>query len=270
MKLSSVIICGHKKKFLSKTFTYEKRPVYEKKFIINGKYYRNFYQCKICKHMYASHKFDIKQLYSKQYLEFTYKDENGIHKRFNKITKLPILKSDNKNRAKRVNQFFSKKNLKLLDVGSGTGVFMYEMRKKSWKVSGIEMDKRYANYCKKFHKLQVYHQKLSKFKLFKTFNLISFNKVLEHVKNPIGLLNLSKKFLLKNGTIYIEVPYIKAKTEGKHRQEFCIDHLNVFSKSSLTLMTRKCGLISLGIKEIHEPSGKFTLYGFFKIGKVKD
>ena len=96
--------------------------------------------------MYASHKFDIKQLYSKQYLKLTYKDENGLHKRFNKITKLSILKSDNKNRAKRVNKFFSKKNLKLLDVGSGTGVFMYEMRKKNWKVFGKDTQVHGHNY----------------------------------------------------------------------------------------------------------------------------
>ena len=54
-------------------------------------------------------------------------------------------------------------------------------------------------------------KKLSKFKFKKKFDLISFNKVLEHLKNPIMLLKSSKRFLNKNGIVYIEVPDIKAK-----------------------------------------------------------
>ena len=59
--------------------------------------------------MYASHKFNIEHLYSKQYLDQTYGDEQGINKRFNQITKLPLKKSDNKNRVKRINKFINKK-----------------------------------------------------------------------------------------------------------------------------------------------------------------
>ena len=45
----------------------------------------------------------------------------------------------------------------------------------------------------------------------KKFDLISFNKVLEHVKNPIMLLKSSKRFLNENGIVYIEVPILKQK-----------------------------------------------------------
>ena len=131
MKLIPKIICKHKKKYLKKIFEYNKRPSYEKKFSIKGKYFRSFYQCEICKHIYASHSFDIFNLYSKQYLELTYKNIEGIHDRFKSVTNLPKNKSDNKNRAERVNKFFKKRNLKLLDIGSGIGVFLFEMKKKN-------------------------------------------------------------------------------------------------------------------------------------------
>lgn len=267
MKLSSSLFCGHKKENLLKIFSYKKKPSYEKKFDIKGKYHRNFYQCDVCHHMYASHKFNIEHLYSKQYLEQTYKDEKGINNRFNQIINLPFKKSDNKNRVKRINKFINNKNLNLLDVGSGTGVFLYEMRRKNWNVVGLEMDKRYANFCQKYHKIKVYCKKITKFKPAKKFNLISFNKVLEHVKNPINLVNMSKNFLKKNGTFYIEVPHIRAKNLGKHRQEFCIDHLHIFSKNSLIIFAQKCGLKTIEVREIHEPSGKFTIFGFFQIDR---
>lgn len=269
MKISSLIFCKHNKKKFIKIFHYKERPDYEKKFSINGEYERSFYQCILCKHMYAAHKFDIKNLYSKQYLELTYKNIKGIHKRFQNVIKLKKNKSDNKNRTTRVDNFFSKKNLDLLDVGSGIGVFLYEMREKKWNVAGIEMDKRYVNYCKKFHKLKIYRKNLSKFQTKLKFDLISFNKVLEHVDNPINLLRSSKKYLKKDGIIYIEVPDIKARIGGKNRQEFCIDHLHIFSKTSLKILTDKCGLKILKMKTIHEPSSKYTLFAFLQKKDIK-
>ena len=90
--------------------------------------------------MYASHKFNIEHLYSKQYLDQTYGDEQGINKRFNQITKLPLKNQIIKTELKEsINLLI--KNLNLLDIGSGTGVFLYEMRKKNWNVFGLEMDK---------------------------------------------------------------------------------------------------------------------------------
>ena len=264
MNISPLIICDHNKSHFIKIYHYKSKPNYEKNFRISGKYERAFFQCKKCLHMYAAHGFNINDLYSKQYLELTYKNIKGIHKRFKKVISLPKKKSDNKNRAIRVDNFFAKKDYKLLDVGSGIGVFIYEMRKKNWHVSGIEMDKRYAEYCKKFHKLNVFKKKLSKLNSKKKFDLISFNKVLEHVKNPIMLLKSSKRFLNKNGIVYIEVPDIKAKKNGKSSQEFCVDHLHIFSTKSLRSLAKKSGMKVLKIKSIHEPSGKYTLFGFLK------
>ena len=264
MKLSDFKFCKHNKNYLLKIFDYTKVPNNEKKFIIKGKYGRSFYQCKLCKHIYSSHAFSIQNLYSQQYLELTYKNLNGIKKRFKNVTNLPINKSDNKNRAIRVDSFFKEKKLKLLDVGSGIGVFLHEMKKKKWDVSGIEMDKRYVDFCKKIKKLNVHKKKLEQFKKKKNFDLVTFNKVLEHVANPIKLFKLSTKFLKKDGIVYIEVPDIKAKTQGKFRQEFCVDHLHIFSPESLNYLADVCGFQTLQIKRIHEPSGKFTLFGFFK------
>ena len=59
-------------------------------------------------------------------------------------------KSDNKNRVKRVNSYFNNKNkLSVLDVGSGMGIFLYEMKKKGLNVEGLDLDKRYAIFLKK-------------------------------------------------------------------------------------------------------------------------
>ena len=265
MKFQSSINCTCKAKNFFKLYTYNKKPKYEKKFSIKGKYKRMFYECKTCEHLYAKHNFKIKNLYSKHYLDLTYKNEKGLDKRFKYIANLPSNLSDNKKRAKRVNEFFKKKGrLKLLDVGSGLGVFLHEMRKKNWDVSGIEMDIRYSNYCKKKHNLNVFKNNISNFKSKKKFDLISFNKILEHVNYPQKLIIKAKKFLKKEGLIYIEVPDVYAKVGGKFRDEFCLDHLHIFSPSSLEILLRRSGLYPIKIVRIHEPSGKYTIFCFTK------
>ena len=89
MNISPIIICDHNKRNFSKIYHYKSKPNYEKNFRISGKYERAFFQCKKCLHMYAAHGFNINDLYSKQYLELTYKNIKGIHKRFKKVINLP-------------------------------------------------------------------------------------------------------------------------------------------------------------------------------------
>ena len=57
-------------------------------------------------------------------------------------------------------------------------------------------------------------------KIKKKFDIITLNKVIEHVKNPKALIAKSIKNLKNNGVIYIEVPDEKAKTGGKKRRIF--------------------------------------------------
>ena len=265
MKFQCSINCECNAKNFFKLYSYNKKPKSEKFFFITGKYNRMFYECATCEHLYAKHNFKIKKLYSKQYLDLTYKNEKGLDKRFKYITRLPVGLSDNKGRAKRIDEFFKKtKKLQLLDIGSGLGVFLYEMRKRNWKVNGIEMDIRYSDYCKKKHNLNVCKKNLSKFQTKKKFDLISFNKILEHVNYPQKLLRLAKKFLKKDGIIYIEVPDVYAKIGGKFRDEFCLDHLHIFSLSSLEIIVSRSSLYPMKTVRIHEPSGKYTIFCFAK------
>ena len=251
-----------KTKNFKKFFEYKKKPKAEKNYNIKGKYHRSFYECPSCNHFFAFHNFKTNNLYEKDYLNLTYKNEKGISKRFNQIINLPINKSDNKNRALRVNNFIRKRS-KILDIGCGTGVFLHEIKKKGHEVIGLDLDVRYKNFLKKKN-IKVITKKLSKFRTKKRFDFISFNKVLEHVSDPLQSLKESKRLLKQDGVIYIEVPDVMAKLKGKFAGEFCLDHLQIFSISSLDNLIRSAGLLTIKIKRIIEPSNKYTIFGFFK------
>ena len=165
--------------------------------------------------------------------------------------------------------FLGKRKIKLLDVGSGTGIFPIKMISKKFDISAIEPSKICADFIKKKSKstikiinsdfLKINNSKLKK------YNLITFNKVLEHVEHPFIFLNKAMKHLEKENLIYVEVPdvnAIKDKKEGKEREEFGLGHHHVFSKKSLANIFKISKLSLLKLERIREPSGKYTLYAF--------
>ena len=90
------------------------------------------------------------------------------------------------------------------------------------------------------------------------------NKVLEHIFYPEQIIKKIKKILRLDGIFYIEVPDQIAAKFGKNREEFMIEHLHVFSKKSLQSLMIRNNFEIIKIKQIKEPSGKYTIYGFFK------
>ena len=96
----------------------------------------------------------------------------------------------------------------------------------------------------------------------KKYDLITFNKVLEHIEKPNKILKKFSRILKKKGFIYIEVPDVAAAKESSLREEFFIEHHHVFSKLSLANLIKNSDLKIKEIKSIKEPSGKYTLYCF--------
>ncbi len=246
-------------------FRYKKKPFYETDFGINP-YKRNYYECKNCNHWTSdfliSDKF-YKNFYAKQ----TYKN-NYSHK-FSKIIRLKK-KSDNYLRSNRISNFLKETNIKkstILDVGSGLGVFPYEMKKRGFNISALDPDKKMSIFIKKYIKVQCYHADFINFKNNKKFNLITFNKVLEHVEDPKKFLKKAKHNLLrKNNFLYIEVPDTNAaKKISKNREEFFIEHINSFSVKSLITLLENCDYEILEFQRIKEPSGKLTMYTFARL-----
>ena len=99
-----------------------------------------------------------------------------------------------------------KKGKKLLDVGSGSGQFLYEMKRKGLEVYGIEPGEFDKENAKK-EKLNIKQTTLknAKFK-DETFDIVTMNHVLEHVNNPKETLKEIHRILKKNGLFIVAVP----------------------------------------------------------------
>lgn len=196
MEFKNSIKCYCKNKFFKKIISINKKPKLEINYGIK-EYKRNLYECINCKHIINDHKFDLKNLYKGPYVKKNYQSVVGIRNNFKRIINIPYLKSDNKNRVLRFLNFIKSKkirNVNLLDIGSGLGVFPYELKKRNIKVTCIEKDKYLIDHIKNY----LFIKTFSSIKyLKKNFNFISVNKVLEHVPNVNLFLNIVLKKLKK-------------------------------------------------------------------------
>jgi 2-polyprenyl-3-methyl-5-hydroxy-6-metoxy-1,4-benzoquinol methylase len=92
------------------------------------------------------------------------------------------------------------------------------------------------------------------------FDVVTFNKVLEHVEDPVALLALARPVLASEGFVYYEVPDGEsASAEGAGREEFFIEHHHAFSPASAALLSERAGFQPISLARVIEPSGKHTI-----------
>ena len=252
------------KKFKVKFF-YNEKPKQETYFGIKKKDYKRCYiECYNCNHLYSIMTFNVNKLYSKKYSESTYGKK--VFETFKKIINLPNHRSDNFYRLKRFLKYFRLKNILIkdfLDIGSGTGVFPYSLIIQNIRITCLEPDINLSKHLNKNLRLNTIRKDFYQINFKKKYDVVTLNKVLEHVQNPFMFMNKIYKILKKNGIVYLEVPdAISASKYGKNREEFFVEHLHGFSNLSLKRLFHKTKFKLKMIKNIKEPSGKYTTYCF--------
>ena len=273
MSISPTLRCICEKRYCQSVFKYDEPPMGEARFDLRQEaYHREYTSCSICKHLFGNHNIDLGSLYGCNYVDATYGGRDGMVKRLKKVLELPNDRSDNFFRVRRIEDFYGDLQdiyghifqRTLLDIGAGIGVFPYAMKALGWIISAIEPDVRTASHLREEVGINAFNQdflKLSPKDLGK-YSLVTFNKVLEHLEDPVSLLAHAKQFLLEEGICYLEVPDIRAAEESFLREEFYIEHHHIFSISSCVAMAEKSGFRVLRVESVIEPSGKYTIFAF--------
>lgn len=266
-------LCGSAS--LKEVHVYHEAPKGEILFGFNQKieYLRKIVACSVCGHYLSLHDMDDSSLYSEEYVNANYKDASGIKKTFDKINALDPSKSDNIGRVKRILHFAGKhfeQNIKpsIMDIGSGLCVFLYRMKKAGWAGTAVDPDARAIEHAVKEVGVKGVCGDFMKLNDLEPAEVISFNKVLEHVKEPIEMLAASKRYLKPNGFVYIELPdgeKAKDDPDGYGREEFFIDHHHIFSFTSLSVLASKAGFTVKTLERLQEPSTKYTLRAFLTL-----
>jgi SAM-dependent methyltransferase len=266
--------CSCDGQHLKTTFRYTAAPAGETAFAVaTGKYERAYSRCGVCGHWFSDNPMDISGLYGGAYVDNTYGDR--MRATFDRILALPPEKSDNNARAACVIDF-ARTQLpalaapRLLDVGAGLSVFAHRMKAAGWRCTALDPDERAARHAREVVGVDAVAGDFMKLDTatLGPFDVITFNKVLEHVEDPVTMLARALPLLATGGFVYFEVPDGEAASgEGPGREEFFIEHHHVFSTASAALLAVRAGFTPLRTQSLREPSNKFTIRIFAGIAK---
>jgi SAM-dependent methyltransferase len=259
--------CGER--HLVPAFAYTERPDGEVAFPLVGAYRREYQRCTLCEHWFSRRAMDVAAIYDGAYVDATY--GAGLRRSYERIMALPAERSDNLGRVAAVRLFAERRfgaaraAPRLLDVGAGLGVFPARMKEAGWRCTALDPDPRAAAHASEIVGVAAV---TGDFRALAgrlgVFDVISFNKVLEHVEDPVAMLAASRPLVADGGFVYIELPDVAAAGDGKEREEFFIEHHHVFSPASVGLLATRAGFRILALEALREPSGKYTLRAFLE------
>lgn len=130
-----------------------------------------------------------------------------------------------------------------LDLGSGSGEFMFLAGAMGMDCIGVEPNDGYAAYSQKKLGLKVLNQTLEASQFADgSFDLIRLSHVLEHMRDPVRSLKVLHGWLRDEGVLYIEVPNIEADGNNKMRGTmFHFGHIYNFNPLTLRLAAGLAG-----------------------------
>jgi len=148
-----------------------------------------------------------------------------------------------------------KKTDKILEIGSGYGFFLEEMKKSGYDITGLEVSKERRNISKKVTKAKILDKNLMEKNVdFGKFDVIVFFHVLEHISDSVSFLKNLKKILTENGRIIIEVPNYNDfqidLNDAYRKWHFQRAHIHYFTPKTLKKILQKSGFKNITINGI--------------------
>jgi len=197
---------------------------------------------------------------------------SDIGEKYRLVMSMSADQSDNAGRVDRVMNFVSRwsgvsARPRVMDIGAGTGVFLSRLVDRTagaWKCLGVEPDPRAAAHLRQLDKFEVVEAMYLGQPELSRFNLVTLNKVLEHIEQPLPfLLQVVQSLVPEDGLLYVEVPdKLTTRLRSPHDNILGALHCHLYDPTSLALLLRLAGLELLCVNRVAEPSGKLSVYAF--------
>jgi 2-polyprenyl-3-methyl-5-hydroxy-6-metoxy-1,4-benzoquinol methylase len=133
---------------------------------------------------------------------------------------------------------------RLLDVGSGNGEFLVQMRELGWSVAGYDVDPKAAELVRSFG-IEVAEGTLSERSFAEPFDAITLHHVIEHVHDPLDLLTACRALLKPSGRLWLATPNARSFARRRFGRYWPgLDsprHLVIWSAQALDGMLARAG-----------------------------
>jgi 2-polyprenyl-3-methyl-5-hydroxy-6-metoxy-1,4-benzoquinol methylase len=152
-----------------------------------------------------------------------YRAANGAIARYRKLQ--PILKP----------------GARVLDLGAGSGEFVYVLRAAGYDASGIEPDGGYAHFASQALNVPVTHGFYQDVHVPEASqDVVTMFHVAEHLESPFDAITRARQWLAPGGRLLIEVPNVEALCQWP-RGRYQKGHLHNFNGPVLEMLGRKAG-----------------------------
>ena len=142
---------------------------------------------------------------------------------------------------------------KLLDIGAHTGMFVEEAGKSGFKATGLEPNKFAASQMQK-RDIPVICSSIEDFKCQESFNVITAFEIIEHLSNPMAMLEKMENLLSFNGYLALSVPNLDSYFAKRYALDWPgidLEHLYYFSEKSLSEILKKLGFRIVAVKKFN-------------------
>ena len=164
---------------------------------------------------------------------------------------------------------------RILDIGSGPGLFLLTGKQRGWTTKGVEPSAQASKFSKEELGLDIEEVLLDaeSAKGLGVFDVVNMSLVLEHIPNPASMIELAYSLLSDGGLLSISVPndynpFQRILNESSGVSPWWVSpphHINYFDARSLERLVSK-----LGFSTIHQgvtfPIDIFLLMGKNYIG----
>ena len=107
-----------------------------------------------------------------------------------------------------IEKYSKRKNMKLLDVGCGTGWITNIYHKHGFNVTGLEPSKTRAEHARINYNIEIISDYIENIEVEKQFDLVIMRHVIEHFSDPFNIILKAKELLTVNGLMLVVVPNI--------------------------------------------------------------
>jgi len=155
-----------------------------------------------------------------------------------------------------VRKLTGKRGGKVLDIACGTGRVTSVWQNENFDVTGLEASSIRSQICREKYGLNVITGFIENFNSEEKFDVITMRHILEHIGNPIVVLEKVKSLLKDDGILSVTVPNIRSvgRYIFQEKHEWVLPwHLHFYYPKTLIALVERAGFTSLKLYQKPSP-----------------
>ncbi|MBD0367951.1 MAG: class I SAM-dependent methyltransferase [Flavisolibacter sp.] len=215
-----------------------------KDYTVSGEAFQ-IWQCTACTLRFTQDVPDEKEIgkyyKSEDYISHSDTRKGAINKLYQKVRNYTL-----QQKKKLIVQYTGLAKGNILDIGAGTGVFLYTMKRACWEVKGIEPDTDARQIALRSFQLELMTPDRLQDLCNDSFDAITLWHVLEHVHPLQQYMEAIKNLLRKNGNLFIAVPNYQSFDAASYQNYWAAydvpRHLYHFTPQAMEVLLQQHGL----------------------------